>query len=258
MTAVFTTDQLYSPRLRAALPHATLAPSWESFCHACAAAECGVVLLPWDGRDATLEPLRQHASRFPQLALILITHNDAENARFIRNTPLADLLWIDEIEERLLSATMKAAQSRMVLRTANALTHATTIPAGIRSALAAALRGEYPLRSINDLASFCGRDRRTLWYHWHQLPTSEEIPLKDMIRWIILIRAATLKLPSRKWAAIADELGIDTRSLGRWANRLTGLRLRDLAGTGIPTLLQHFRQRALSHLLTYEALDDVA
>lgn len=258
MTVLFATDQIYIPRLRTALPQATLATSWESFCRASASAECGVVLIPWIGRDNTLELLWHHASRYPQLALILITHNDAENARLIRSLPLADLLWIDEIEERLLPATMKGAQSRTALRTAGFLAHASSIPVGVRTALAAALRGEYTLRSISDLASFCGRDRRTLWYHWQQLPAADNVPLKDMIRWIILIRAATLKTPSRKWSAIADELGIDTRSLGRWATRLAGLRLQQLAGTGLPTLLHHFHQRALRHFLTHETLDELS
>ena len=115
---------------------------------------------------------------------------------------------------------------------------------------------------MQKLAAVAGCDRRTLWQHWRGVADGSDLRLQDVLHWFLLLRAATLKTPSRSWATVADELGMHAQTLGRISQQLSGLTLREVAVQRQGELVQRFERDVLgragvSHAVVMIGVNDL-
>lgn len=252
--ALFCADRGQLERLRAALPpglSVVAADQWRAFERAAGLAACCVVVLPSLRDTHAIDQLIALRDRLPLLPLVLVTEKDAENLRLLRHLEVEEIVWTHEAPRELAAAVGRARGSSLLRQMAAAIDRAEQIPPKLRQALAFALRSERPIPSVIELAAAVGCDRRTIWRYWREAfgPDHPLLP-GHFLDWLLLLRAASLKAPGRKWTAVAQELGIHEHTIARLAKRLAGLSLRELASGGQPLVARLFARRVLSPLLT--------
>jgi AraC-like DNA-binding protein len=95
------------------------------------------------------------------------------------------------------------------------------LPAHLGRALSAICTSPFTIRSQKELAQVAQCDRSTLIRQWSRA-MGDSVSLKDMIDWLLLLRAYSLHRGGRSWAFVAERLGVERRALSSIANRLTG------------------------------------
>ncbi len=243
MLTVFAKDARYARRIAAVLAPrepAIWAECWEELERELFASACTIVVLGWLRDDLGERRLRTLKERYPRRPLVLVTSKDADNARALRSAGVDEVVWLSEIETGLWSAIRRArgiGYLEPVMRTIE-----LSLPAypRLQRALGHACRAEPPVRSIGQLASASGCDRRTLWRHWHDAVAARlPLRLEDVLDWLLLLHAVGRKDPSCSWSRVAAELHIHPHTLGRICVRLAGRPLRMLAAIDqLPLALQ--------------------
>ncbi|MGH7629077.1 MAG: hypothetical protein ACREOF_06750 [Gemmatimonadales bacterium] len=243
MYALFSPDPMLLHRLRAAMPadrDVVVTDRWLAFERSAAHASCLIVGLRWlhdwfSLGASALDP--------PSLAppLVLVTARDADNARAIKDIRVDEVVWLQDLERDLVRAAHRA-QSRGVLeRLARAIETTRALPTLLQRALAHACRADPPIMSVARLGATVGRDRRTMWRLWADtLGRTVGWRLEDVLGWLVLVRALTLKTPRASWASIAQQLGVHEHTLARLAMRLVGVNLSALADQGELAVAQRF------------------
>jgi hypothetical protein len=252
MIAVYCTERGHLEQVCGALLDAHLAAEsdWPAFERLAAAARCSVVVVPWLNGDGQLGRLADLRRRLPLQPLVVITAKDADNVRLLGGLLIEEVLWLDEIPRRLAAAVASASQTDRLTRMADALGTAPHLPVLLRRALHHALVADPPLHTVAALAAAVGRDRRSLWRYWHEAFHDEPpLRLQDLLDWLLLLRAATLKTPGRNWAGVAAELQIHEHTISRLAGRLAGLSLRELAAGGQGPVADLFAARVYAPIM---------
>jgi hypothetical protein len=159
-----------------------------------------------------------------------------------------EVVWICEAEHSLRRVLDQLPVRTLLGRIAGGI-DAAEIPTRFRDALRVALTAEEPIRSVEQLADRLGLDRRTLWYHWRNAAAADAAGPKELLSWILLIRAVVLKISGRSWSGAAASLGTDSQTLARVARRCTGSSLLDLCSTGVGPLVATFEREVISQLI---------
>lgn len=103
------------------------------------------------------------------------------------------------------------------------------IPPKLREALMLLLDSPIPIISVKELAIRTKSDRTTLYRQWRNtFARALEMSLKDLIDWILLLRAMSWRLTGASWSSVAYRAGIKRQTLSRIARRLVARELRDL------------------------------
>ena len=208
------------------------------------APACWVIIAPWLFASHERTLIRGLCTRFPLAGMVLVITRDADNARLVRDLPVHELIWLQDLEKELWPAVQRAIEARRVEHVAHDVETAPHIPVILRRALAFALRSSGSCTRVRDLTIAVGCDRRMLWRRWRETygPTPA-LRLEDVLGWVILLRAAGAKVPGRGWASVASELGVHEHTLARLAQRLAGRTLRGLAAEGPESLWALFESR---------------
>jgi hypothetical protein len=161
--------------------------------------------------------------------LIIITTRDAENTPRAIHSGANNLVWLDDVE-RELHPLLCAIRARFALhRAADVLAASAAVPPLLRAALVFACRAERPIRSVSELSSLLGRNRKTLWRYWQSgNGATTALRLEDFMDWILVVHAAHRKIGTRSWAEVATMLGTHEHTLSRMMARLAGTKLGDV------------------------------
>jgi hypothetical protein len=107
--------------------------------------------------------------------------------------------------------------------------------------LTSALRSRKPFVSIAALSAYTGINRKTLWRHWdNEVHPLWPVRLLDALDWITLIHLVARKTSNRTWTSLAEWVGLNVRTLGRQAKKLTGYSLSELSGLDKETVFRSF------------------
>jgi hypothetical protein len=248
MIAVYCRDEvrlLALTRLHLAALDVLPCHDWRGYERARARASCSVALV----ERLHVDPLFEQLAARPGGAghpTILVTDKDPENLRRIRGLTLEEVIWAEEVEHALVPAIRRACNAGYLQQVAAVIEGTPHLPQRLRAALAHACRNRAPISSVNDLAAAVKCDRSTLCRQWQKSrSTGGELRLEDFLDWMTLLRAVGRRSPGRKWSAVAEELGVQERTLGRMARRLLGSGLRELSLEGYTGVAARFEEGAL-------------
>jgi hypothetical protein len=244
MLTVLMQDRSSNNRIAAALGSGepvVWADHWDQFERVLPFATCAIVVLGWlRGSDLDARRLGSLKERHPLRPMVLLTSKDADNARALRRMAIDEVVWLSEIEVGLWPAVRRARANVVRHHLTGAVDQALLPDRPLQRAIRYACNAESPVRSIGQLATACGCDRRTLWRHWHQtVSAGVALRLEDVLDWLLLLYAVGRKTPAQSWSAVAAELQIHPHTLSRIAARLTDRPLRKLASSDqVPLTLQ--------------------
>jgi hypothetical protein len=251
MIAVYCQDEvrlLALSRLHLAALEVLPCLDWRYYERAKARASCSVVLI--DRLQA--DPLFERLAARPGAAVhptILVTDKDPENLRLIRGLTLEEVIWAEEIGHALIPAICRASNAGYLGQVAQAISGAPHLPQRLRTALVHACRSSVPVHSVSELASEVECDRSTLCRQWRSgCGSGAELRLEDFLDWLTILRAVGRRPPGRKWSAVAEELGMQERTLRRMSRRLLGSGLRGLDVDGYARVASRFEEIALSRI----------
>jgi hypothetical protein len=185
---------------------------------------------------------------------VLVTREDADNARCLSGVDVVEVLWLREIENRLAAAVSRACAVGSVARLAAVLDRSDRLPQKLRCALRDACLAQHTPRTVCRLAANAGCHRSTLWTQWRKAMDADEaacpeLRLEDVLDWLLLLSAVERKSPELKWADVAYDLGVHEHTVVRMARRLTGSTLRELESDGHVKLMEHFTARVLPSIV---------
>ena len=220
---------------------------WRAFECALPRSRCGLAVIEWldhAGEFGELRLLTQRAVRHP---LILITRRDPESLRLLKDVVLEDVIWPSELNKLLLSAVQRACGQNRFRHIADEIGGMSGLHPRVRAALALACAARSPFTSVEALAAAVRCDRRTLWRAWASSPAARPaMRLEDLVGWILLMRAVSMKSSGRGWSSIASEFEVSQRRLLRLSERLAGLSLSRVALLGPDSLYARFRDAVLA------------
>ncbi len=253
---VFSENEGHVRRLLGALgktDEVKVARSWGELLLAAGGCRCSVVLIEWLVGSQEPQRLRSLHTRFPAHPVVLVTREDADNARCLSGVGVVEVLWLREIESRLAAAVARACAVGSVARLATVLERAERLPEKLRCALRDACLAQHTPRTVCRLAANAGCHRSTLWTQWRKAMAGEAgspgLRLEDVLDWLLLLSAVERKSPELKWVDVAYDLGVHEHTVVRMARRLTGCALRELENGGHAKLLEHFTTRVLPYIV---------
>jgi hypothetical protein len=224
---------------------------WDRLVGAVPRAKCSLLLVP-QLRSLNLQcGLSNLKASHPHHPVVLVTLWDLDNARYLKNLYVDEVIWYHEIEQSLRNTIERvcARNPNYVRSLYHLLQKAETLPERLRDALAHVCLPERPTHSVNQLAIAVGSNRATLWNQWRRvLGFSSPLRLEDFLHWILLLRAIEQKTPDRPWSAISRDIGVHAHTLGRYAKQLTGRTLPELSAAEAQSF-HIFRERVLTLLL---------
>lgn len=180
----------------------------------------------------------------PSTPILVITQRSAERLRMICQIVVEQVVWLDEIDERLESHVQRAMRLSTMQRLHARMSGLQDCPEKLRCALELATRPNHPVFKVARLAEITDCDRRTLWRQWRDwLGPESDLHLRELLAWLQLLQAVCLKTPLRPWRRVADRVGISLRTLHRRAAHLTGRTLSDLEALGPDWVIDRFRRQ---------------
>lgn len=178
----------------------------------------------------------------PLLPVILIIEQDSVDLRHLASVSVEAVLCQHQIAARLPAALKSSAEMAFRLRRlGEECMRNESIPASLRRLLGCALTSVPPPRTVQHLACLLHSDPSTIRRHWRRGVNSHGIQrVKDLLDWIALLHALSVKTPSLSWRSVANGMETHDRTLRRLAVRLTGDTLRSVDAAGTKRLLERF------------------
>lgn len=198
------------------------------FSRAAARARCLVAevadLSDWNG----LRTLKQ-LPRDPLITpLVVITDPDVENLCSVKDIVCTEIVWSTESPRVVAEAiTEVLAQARVV----GSLHWSEDLDGRVRRIVSLVTETTPPISSVQRLADLVGLDRRTLWAEWREVFGEGFMPLSDLLRWIMLIRAVPMRQSGMSWRAVGKAIGVHEDTLFRIGRRFLDKTPRELAAS---------------------------
>lgn len=252
MVALYSPDEVLLSRIAKTLRSGTPineARSWRELVGYATAAECLLVAIVSLKDDTLFEVLCAFKRRFPYTPVVLITHEEADNLRLLKNLIVEEVVFTSSLEKELHLALGRASTKAYLYLIAEKLERAAHLTCKLRQALVFACRSEQPIRTVADLARHVQRDRSTLCSQWRRTVGRSTCRLEDFLDWLLLLRAAGQKGAGWKWGAVAAQLGVSERTLRRLSVRLCNRTLREFDARGQAEVIAHFEKSLLNPLL---------
>jgi len=223
------------------------ASSWTAFRKQATGSLCAVAVLAGDGgMPEHTEELAAFRSAAPVVPLVLVTREDPEMLRTLAPVPVDEVVWLGEMPEALALAARRAVSRGWRRRMSWTFGLSAGVPRVLREALALAARAGVPFRSVSALGDAAGADRRTLWRAWREATDGEGARgLKEVLGWLLLLRAMRLRDGGLSWSAAADRLEVGPKALRRTSRSLMDVDLRGLGRAGIAAVVEGFERRVL-------------
>lgn len=206
------------------------------------AGEAQAVVLEAPDPLAILAILRDIKREHPFLPVVLVTDQNSANVQRLASVPVEAVFFQHQSAARLLAPPRESTGTTVGLRVlGDECIRNEAIPAPLRYLLARALTSLPPPCSVRDLARLMNSDPSTIRRHWRSGVSSHGIPrVKDLLGWLVLLRAVSVKRPGLSWRSVAKGVGAHESTLRRTAQRLTGDTLGSLHSVGVERLLERF------------------
>lgn len=207
------------------------------FANAARAADCAIAML---GGQGQLDLARKVADLWGEsdlAPLILVLDPDPETVRCFARVRVAAILWPSELDRALAIAIERARVTQEIERVVAALQAVPGVPELISRAFSVALLAPRPIRTVAALARALGTSERTLELHWRQTAWSGSWRVKDLVDWVLLVRAFGERNVAKTWREAGGRVQVDERRLRRIALRLTGRSLQAVDAATVHSLL---------------------
>ena len=180
----------------------------------------------------------------PLLPVILITEHASVDVRRLASASVEAVLLRHQIAARLPVALKSSAEMSFRLRRlGEECMRNELIPPPLRRLLRCALTSVPPPRRVKHLARLLHSDPSTIRRHWRCSVNSHGIQrIKDLLDWLVLLRAVSVKRPGLSWRSVAHGIGTHESTLRRKAERLVGDTLGSLLSLGADRLLDRFTE----------------
>jgi hypothetical protein len=249
----FAVEDRHRRRIEAALlgrESALCTGCWDEFERALAVVGCAVAVIAWRHADPAGWRLWRLKERRPAQRFVLITGREADDGRTLWGAPADQIVRLTDLEVALWPAIRLVTTASSLQRVAGRFESAFRADPLLGAALRRTFTTARPFRSLAELATVCGCNRRTLWRHWHAtVGAGLALRLEDVLDWVLLLHAVGRKVPGRSWAWVAGELGVSPHTLTRTAARLADRPLRALAAVDQLGLAGEFDERLVASLL---------
>lgn len=201
---VFSEDPRLRERVCAVIPSLPAATdvllAWEAFAVAAPASLCAIVCIEHLGPSGKYAELCGLKRMNPLLPIVLVTARTAENARWLKDGNVEEVVWSVELDVDLSPAVVAAVARSWRERAARAVEGAGHLSPRLRRAIAEAFRRPKPPRTVASLARLAGCDRRTLWQDWRQ--AGVPLTLQYLIEWRLLVAAPSTSVRARSGTAL--------------------------------------------------------
>ena len=180
----------------------------------------------------------------PLLPVILIIEQDSADLQSLESVSVEAVLLQHQIMARLPVALKRSVGLAFALRAlAEDCMRNEVIPPSVLHVVTCALSTAPPPRTVQHLARLVDSDPSTIRRHWRCGVNSHGIQrVKDLLDWLVLLRALSVKTPSLSWRSVAEGMGTHERTLRRMAVRLTGDTLCSLDAEEAQRLLESFAE----------------
>ena len=188
--------------------------------------------------------LRDIKEQHPFLSIILVTEQDTPDVGALSSLAVEAVLFRHQITAHLPAALRYSGRSAFRLRVlGEEFGRNEAIPAPLRRLLTCVLTAAPPPRTVQQLARLLKSHPSTIRRHWRRGVSSNGIQrVKDLLDWIVLLNALSVKQPGLSWRVAARRIGAHESTLRRLALRLTGDTLGALASVGATRLLERFAE----------------
>ena len=208
------------------------------------AGDADAVVIEAETLPPILRVIRRVNRDHPLLPVILIIEPGSADLRHLASVSVEAVLFPHQIAARLPAALRRSAEMVSRLRAlGEEYMRDESIPAPLRRLLGCALTSVPPPRTVQHLARLLHADPSTIRRYWCRGVNSGGIQrIKDLLDWLVLLRAVSAKHPGLSWRLVAKDMGTHERTLRRLAVRLTGDTLGFLGSVGASQLFARFRE----------------
>ena len=178
---------------------------------------------------AHLHPLNSDTSdrfaalkfEFSHIPVVAVVDRVPEVAMLFRHTVIEELVWTEQIQDRLNVAIERAIHKGFFQQIVKALDRETDLTRTTKMFLTLAVQKQRPYRTVQAIAAALDVDTKTVHNHWNASGISaSRLSPKDFLDWTLLLRAAALRSSGTTWPEIAKSLAAHPRTFHRIARRL--------------------------------------
>ncbi|MXX55058.1 MAG: hypothetical protein F4106_04660 [Gemmatimonadetes bacterium] len=186
--------------------------------------------------------LRVITREHPLLPVILVIEQGSPDLQRLASITVEAVLFRHQIVARLPAALKSSVGTTAGVRAlAEAYIRNEAIAPSVRRLVTCALTAVPPPRTVQHLARLLNSDPSTVRRHWRRGVNSHGIQrVKDLLDWLVLLYAASVKRPHLSWQLVAERIGTHEKTLRRLAARLTGETLGSVGSAGPERLLRRF------------------
>jgi hypothetical protein len=247
MRALFSSDRSLLRLIVAAMPkdiEVQAAYGTSQFEALLRVASTGVAVIP-DLRDASeYDWLRRFKNQHPQKPIVLVTELRGDNVRYLPGVGVEEVIWLHELESMLQGAVVRAEGWSSLSWIADGFRKNLLLDPMLRKAIVEACVAREAVLSVEELARKVSRDRRSIYYHWQRaFGPSPPMTIKEVLSWLLLLKAIRLKANRITWGSVASLIGCDLATLSRQARELMGVKLTELGTLGMAEVLHRFEDR---------------
>lgn len=223
---------------------------WSTFERLLPTSRCGVLVIERLHLSIEFQRLCALRRERDECPIVLVTRPEPESLRLLKDLVVEEVLWLQELRHNLPMTVQRASIRHPLGAIAAEIQAVTSLGPRLRFALVEACRSNMPVHSVVDLASRCDCDRRTLWRAWNASGRpGNHIRLEDVLGWIILIHAISIRTSGRGWSAVAAQLAINERRIYRLSERLLHVPLCQASEIGSRELVTRFHSEVITPIL---------
>ncbi len=186
-------------------------------------SSCCVLVLPELQDSIHLDRVRTLMGNLRHVGWVLVTRCTPANVVTVGQcTGVAEVVWLEEADEVLRSAVLRAVEADPVAWFAKSM-DAANLPAELRQGFAKACCLPCPPRTVLGLCRAAALKETRLRYLWSQyIPTNSATP-KDLVEWLQVVWAFRLRRHAGSWTEVARLLQIRENTLREVIKRRTGM-----------------------------------
>lgn len=193
---------------------------WESFRSNAIDHSAFIIVDEVASKRQKISRMRKFRSEVPFKPVILLTAWEETNVASIARIGFDEVIWLHRIEDRL-QPVLRDIRTLGILGDVLSWIRSSEQSPVLNHALEVLLTGESSILSVEDLARRAGRSARTIQRHWATSRFKDGMRLKELIDWVLLLKAHGRKTQAVTWQSVEQDLGLSSGRLRRITLRLT-------------------------------------